>query len=283
MQDVVKTEKRHSPNRRKRRRNLSLYYFIIVVIAIIVLLILSRTVLFNSSEIIVNGVSKYTEAQILEAADIKLGDNLFKQSPKAIENKLIEKLVYIESAEIKRQLPDSITINVTEAKPFACCEYGEGLYAIVSQSGKFLEVELTAPQKNLLLVKGSELETAEIGGEFITADPEKSEILFKLFDVIAKSAPDKFTAIDLTTRVDIVLHCSEKLVAEIGSFKDYEYKIKYVSAILEKLPEDADGKIIYHSASAGVSYISQADLDTYYAELARREEMANAVTTTTEE
>ncbi len=277
MQDVVKSKKTENKKRRRRKRNLSIYYVLLLIVAAIVLLVLSRTVLFNAEAINIYGASRYTPNDILNAANLSLGDNLFKQSPKEIEQAIIKNLVYVDSAEVTRRLPSTIEIAVTEAKQYACCQDINGQYAVISKSGKFLEVGLASPIEGIIQVKGSELTNAEIGGEFTTADPEKTDILFKLFSAIDENCPNRVTQIDLTNRVDIVIELGQGLTAEIGSFKDYDYKIKYVSAILEKLAPDAKGKIIYHSTSAGVTYISQEDLDEYYAELERREQM-NAVT-----
>ena len=103
-------------------------FSLLIVVLAAVGVILSLTVLFPINNITAKGSEKYTAEQIISSSGIKTGDNLFVSSVNT--EKLREKLPFIESVKLKRTLPDSITITVKDAEPYACyCS--DGMYYTV--------------------------------------------------------------------------------------------------------------------------------------------------------
>ncbi len=268
MKDVVKTNvKRPAATRpgtkHRRRRNMSLYYLLMLIICVLVLFILSRTVLFNINEYTVNGtLQRYTAEQILEAGNLKVGKNMYNLDLDKTEAKIKKTLIYVEEVELLRKLPDRLIVNVTEAVPFACCEYDNGRYCIISRGGRYLETEQLAKREGLILVTGMELTGVALGNEFESKDDSKELILLQFLDVIDELCAGKITYIDITDRTNIKMGYDGRIDIEFGSSLDYEYKFKYITTIIEgNLKETDTGKLIYHSAQAGASFISTQDLE----------------------
>ncbi len=268
MKDVVKTNvKRPAATRpgtkHRRRRNMSLYYLLMLIICVLVLFILSRTVLFNINEYTVNGtLQRYTAEQILEAGNLKVGKNMYNLDLDKTEAKIKKTLIYVEEVELLRKLPDRLIVNVTEAVPFACCEYDNGRYCIISRGGRYLETEQLAKREGLILVTGMELTGVALGNEFKSKDDSKELILLQFLDVIDELCAGKINYIDITDRTNIKMGYDGRIDIEFGSSLDYEYKFKYITTIIEEnLKETDTGKLIYHSAQAGASFISTQDLE----------------------
>ena len=63
---------------------------------------------------------KYTKEQILQAANIKAGDNYIMLSPKDVNRKVTEQLPYIGSVELKKQFPDKVLVVPKETSAAYC-------------------------------------------------------------------------------------------------------------------------------------------------------------------
>lgn len=268
MKDVVKTNVKKPAATRpgtkhRRRRNLSLYYLLMFIVCVLVLFILSRTVLFNINEYTVNGtLQRYTQEQILEAGNLKIGKNMYNLDLDKTEEKIKKTLIYVEDVQLQRKLPDRLIVNVTEAVAYACCEYDNGRYCVISRRGRYLETEQLAKREGLILVTGMELTGVALGNEFESKDANKELILLDFLDVIDELCPDKITYIDITDRTNIKMGYDGRIDIEFGSSLDYEYKFRYIKTIIEEnLKETDTGKLIYHSAQAGASFISSSDLE----------------------
>lgn len=266
MKDVVKQDVKKRPATRpgtkhRRRRNLSLYYLLIFIVCVLVLFILSRTVLFNINEYIVSGTLRYTEEQILDAGNLRVGRNMYNLKLEAVEKRIKDKLIYVEDVTLMRKLPDKLIVTVTEAVPYACCEYDNGRYCVISRGGRYLETEQLSKRDDLIMITGMELTGVALGEEFASKDENKELIILELLKSTYELCPDKITYIDITDRTNIRIGYDGRIDVEFGSSLDYEYKLKYIVTIIEEnlKPEDT-GTLIYHSAQAGASFIKSDDL-----------------------
>ncbi len=279
MRDVVKTASANGRNvrRRRRRRNLSLYYLMIFAISALVLFILSRTVLFRINEFEISGNKRYSAAQILGAGNLATGKNMYNINTDKTERRIMESLIYIENISVRRKLPDKMIITVEEAEPFACCRYEGARYAVISRSGRYLETEQASPKTELIQIYGLDLTGVGLGEQFASKDPNKISILFDLLNAIDKTCPGLISYIDITDRTDILLGYDSRIDVEFGSSLDYEYKLRYIKAIADKLDPGVTGRIIYHSASAGASFVTDEDLIAMEEEMQRRKELEQSI------
>ncbi len=264
MKDVVKTSG-SAPRQgrpRRRRRNLSLYYLLMFLICAGIFFILSRTILFNIKEYTVTGNSIYSADQILNAGGLHEGRNMYGINLNKTAEKIKDKLIYLEDVTLRRKLPDKFIVEVTEAQAFACCEYEGSRYAVITKSGRYLETEQLGARAGLILVEGMDLKNVALGEDFESADETKKEIILDLFDAISRTCDGKITYIDISDRTNIMMRYENRIDIDFGSSLDYDYKLRYITAIIEEnlTPED-EGRIIYHSAAAGASFIRNEDAE----------------------
>lgn len=90
---------------------------LLVIILTLYLLIMAFYYVFTLpiKNIVINGNNLVSEAIIIEAAEIKDYPNIFKISSSKIK-KNVEALNFIASAEVKKSLNGTLTINITESK-----------------------------------------------------------------------------------------------------------------------------------------------------------------------
>lgn len=263
MKDVVKSAPPAPRNGRprRRRRNLSLYYLMLAIICIIIFLVLSRTILFNIREYVVVGNSVYSADRILEAGNLRIGRNMYGINLEKTADKIKESLIYTEEVTLRRKLPDKLIVEVTEAEAAACCEYEGSRYAVITRNGRYLETEQLGARAGLILVKGMELTNVALGEDFESQDESKKTILLNLLESIHDTCDGKITAIDITDRTNIFMIYDGRIAVDFGSSLDYEYKLLYITTLIEEnLTPDAEGTIVYHSSAAGASFIEKESL-----------------------
>lgn len=248
--------------KRRRKSNMSLYYIMVAIIVAIALYVLTNFVFFRLDEISVTGSTYYARESIVQASTLREGDNLFRTDIKGIEERLNMLMVYADNVKVRRKLPSKIEIIVTEAVPKYNLEQ-DGVYYVVSESGKILENNLAQPKDGLMIVKGFDIKDTNPNAELKSNDSLKASILTEITQQIEKMHFDKIKSIDIYDRTDIKLNYDDKIEISIGSSLDIPYKLRYTSAVLEAVKktygEDFEGRLIYHSATSGMSAIANDD------------------------
>ena len=117
MNDVEKTniERKNSGKRmRRRKRNMNLYAFVVLAIVAAGVVSASLTFLFTVDNIVISGESEtYTYMEIINASGINAGDNLIRLNTKEAENRILDNMLYVETADITKDFPSTVKINVT--------------------------------------------------------------------------------------------------------------------------------------------------------------------------
>lgn len=107
-----------------------------------------------------------------------------------------------------------------------------------------------------------ELKNVALGEDFESADPTKTTIILELLDAIDTYCAGKITDIDITDRTNIMMQYEGRITVDFGSSLDYEYKLRYITALIEQnLDPEAEGTLIYHSSAAGASFINKEDME----------------------
>lgn len=114
---------------------------------------------FAVSEITIEGAVRLTEARVREHAGIKLGENLFRLDPQAIERKLLEE-PWIQEARVQRDLPDELSIELVERESQAVAVIGDALYLVTGEGLPFKKLQGNDPH-DLPFVTG--VEASDLG------------------------------------------------------------------------------------------------------------------------
>ena len=139
--------------RKKRRIKtcIKLLLLLAVIIGLIIYLMLSP--IFNIKNINVEGNSSISSEQIISLSNIQKDNNLFKVSNKDTISAIKEN-PYVKTVEIKRTLPDTITLVITERVKAYMLEHGSS-YAYIDSQGYILEISAN-PMDGLAKITGYE-------------------------------------------------------------------------------------------------------------------------------
>ena len=104
-------------NKRKRKRGkwrLGPLFKLLCAGAVAVALTMGATVFFQVETVAVTGNSRYSQEEIIQATGIQTGDNLFRMNKFQIAHQVLQGLPYVEEITIRRSLPSTSVITVTE-------------------------------------------------------------------------------------------------------------------------------------------------------------------------
>lgn len=231
--------------RRKKRRGgkRTLHYLLLLVFLLGAGAVLSLTVFFKIEDVQVVGVDRYEPDDIVEASGIQVGDHLLRIPDDEIVDKLLGQFPYLETVKIARRFPPRVEIQVTQCVPQGAVIDEEGEIGLITMEGKLLERgDLFIPAE-LPLIKGLDLQGFApgdmLGGEEHPENQEKLWMLDYLFQAAQGIDFGPITNVDVTDRLNMKMVYEARLVLELGSEADMEYKLTFLSEVIADLgPED---------------------------------------------
>lgn len=130
--------RRQRNRQRQRRGRFGFLYKLLSVLIVFAAVLVGCVVFFRVNRVEVIGNVRYSEAEVIAASGVEIGDNLFLVNRPRTNANLIRELPYIQKASMVRRLPDTIELHITESGAAAVVEC-EGEKWIIDPRGKFLE------------------------------------------------------------------------------------------------------------------------------------------------
>lgn len=223
---------RAARRRKRSKKKYTLYYLLALVLMLCVGAALSLTVFFKIENIQVVGDTRYAKDDLIGAAGIRLGENLFRLNKKEISEKLIAGHPYIAQVRLQRILPDALLLHVTETQPKAAIEVGQA-YMLVDAHARVLENELPTCPEGYFRVVGFSSQGLSAGEYLAQEDREKLHTLLEIQDSITANGLAKIKLVDLSDTSDIWLLYDGRVAIELGGRMDIDYKIRAAKAVID--------------------------------------------------
>ena len=150
----------------KHRKSSVVIFLLGVVLVFLVILSLAVSILllmFPTKEIEVSGDSRYSYSEIIDATGIKIGSRLYFINESKAEKAILEKMPYLENANVNSYFPDRVKIEIKEFDEIYVLKHERG-YCYVNGSFEILEIVETLPAYSDFLGVFVKLENA-ISGE----------------------------------------------------------------------------------------------------------------------
>lgn len=239
-------KKKAGKNRKRRRRRSGTPVLLVLLCVIIaaVAVITAMTIFFKIGQIQLTGDTRYTRQQVAEATGLELGGNLILFDKNTVLRRLRESCPYLDSIQVRRRLPDTVEVIVTECVPAAAIRW-EGGWWLIDREGKLLERQTSAPQNSLTEITGLTLVEPKAGAfaEIFEEDAKKPMIL------LLNTAEDDgilqdIGAMDFFQQYDIRFTYTERFTVKLGSTEELEKKLRFLHVIVEeKLGQNVTGEI----------------------------------------
>ncbi|MBC8535190.1 cell division protein FtsQ/DivIB [Feifania hominis] len=224
--------------RRARRRGLKIFLLVLIpLIALTAACVFAVNYFFVIDTMTAAGSEHYTEAQILEASGLQMGDNLFKLLPWRADELITKKLPYLESVSMKLKIPSGVHFEAVDAQACLIAQTDSGYY-LVSDRYKVLDKLETPEGRALPLVRANFGEEIAVGEKlpFLTQQDEKIliDIINYLYD---NNKIDRVQWVDLQRHIDIRLMVDNRFEVELGDYMDLAQKLQFAQGILAELGE----------------------------------------------
>lgn len=231
-----------------RRRSKGRFAFLYKLLAFVVTctaIALALTLFFRIRTINVSGNSRYDREVIIQAAQVKEGDNLFLLNKYDAAARIRKTLPYVETVQFRRTLPDTLSIVVTECtSPAAVIQDGQAY--LLCDKGIIVDQVSPAAVKKLMQVQGLTLIDPAVGGEAVAAEGQALtlEQLLELLQALDERAlAGDVQSIDLSDPSQITLRYLDRFDVCFPRDTDYGYKLDYLLAVVEKLEINETGTI----------------------------------------
>lgn len=228
---------------RHRQHRFGFLYRVMTVLAISAVIVVALTLFFKADNLEVEGNSRYTEQEILDASGISPGDNLFLLNRAAASQRLTEALPYLEAVRIRITLPDTLRIEVTECtSTFAIPQ--EGTVWVMSSGGKL--VGTAGGTEDMPVIDGCELLAPSVGSRIAMASEFRSRqdsLLSLLSALEAAGTVDQVNAIHLSDPAVLVMDYAGRFAVEMPYGADYAKMLRFVSEAMSRLESNETGII----------------------------------------
>jgi cell division protein FtsQ len=221
--------------RKRKKRKKKIIVFVVFFGIIVTLLGVACSPIFSIKNVEIVGNDHVSETEIRNLLNIKEGDNLFLTFNFVVRKRL-EPNAYIKDVNVRRKLPDTLTVEVKERKiEFVFAK--EDTYYFFDKDGKFLE-KSTQPIIGKIEIKGykTEVDKLEINDTFSNEDLKKLEDIKEIIKAAEKqNIADMITYIDISsTKNNVFFLQTENKTVYVGNTDQLEYKMIFLKTILEK-------------------------------------------------
>ena len=217
--------------------------FILILLFIIAVTVALTVPVFNITSVTVTGNTQLTEEEILEAANIPIGKNIYRVSMKDARLR-VEDMPYVLTAEVERRFPAKVVIEVTERTEAAAVKC-DGGYAIVDPTCYVLR--LTPSEEDTMTVSGVKVEAAKPGEEIqIGEDRTVGEVTAMLEALEKADMQVRLRRIRMDSMADIIVETQYGMEIHLGNMDELVYKLQLCKNILN------GGYAGLHKESSGV-------------------------------
>lgn len=238
--------------KKRRRKILAMYTSMVMIIAMIAA-VLCLTVFFKIDSITVEGKTRYSPDEIIDASGIAIGTNLLLCNTEPSKEIIEKEFPYIESVSIKKNPFNSVTIYVEEAKPTSAIETN-GKFYILSAKGKIIEI-LDNNKYNVPLIKGAELKKTELSATIEYKLSNMNNIINDVTQALNENEIKKVSTINVTNPSNVKLSYDKRFTIILGIPENLNYKVKTAKLIIdEKLEKDSKGTVDVSMCAEGGKY-----------------------------
>ena len=237
--------KRRRYNHKRRRGSFSFLYKLLAFVLICTAIALALTLFFRIRTIQVSGNDRYTREEIIAAAEVKEGDNLFLMNKYNAAERIRKALPYIETVQFRRMLPDGLSIVVTEcADPAAVVQDGKAY--LLCDTGNIVDEMAASAAKGRMQVKGLTLTGPAVGTQAQAAEGQELtlERLLELMKALdSRGMTGNVSQLDMSDASQLTLRYLDRFDVYFPWDADYGYKLDYLMAVVEKLEVNEKGII----------------------------------------
>ena len=250
--------KQKTPERERRRSNRLQRFFhaigrVIFIGVLLTAALLALTIFFRVHTMSVEGAMRYSAEEIVSNLDVREGDNLYLWNKVKTSNALMERLPYLESVQIRRHLPDTLVVTVTECTATVAVQ-NEGGYLYLSRYGKVLEQN--AADGGLATVTGVDLSGYQPGQILETGKDAYVDALLEVLQTLdAGGMLDELDFINLQDLTDVRIGYQDRFDIRVGTLDELAYRLRFASTVIDERLSPSDIGRLYWDTQNRLHYV----------------------------
>lgn len=236
--------------RKLKRRRVS--YLLLTFLIISSFLYLCYRYLFLVVTVEYVGNSYYSSEELSSVLGVSEGHRLFSYSKSEKEQLLLDSFPFLETCEIKRTVPDKITVTVTERKPIMFT-FVSDKYVVFDKEMFVVEITKEKPL-GLLEVRfeNSLLQKCVLGEEILFEDVKNGVGLYRVYSALSSSpVMEKTEYITVKSRFDYYIQYGNSFNVYLGDSTECSAKLLFLCGIIDELPSESKGTIDVSNPSEG--------------------------------
>lgn len=234
----------------------------------LVLLLLWPMARFTASHLVVEdvrieGSSAYGIEEILEAAELDIGDSLPIFKAKNIEGSLKSSLPYLKNCSVSFALPGTVIILLTDECPAFCAEIFGEFYAISADLRVLERSDTSESFKDLIYIEMPPISRAVVGEKIVFADGDDCDHITEFLTLLAESELNgRIEKVYFDKKFDIVACVDSEFRVMLGSPSDMKLKLATVAKMIEENSEKCEtGGIVDVRVADIAGIVINADID----------------------
>lgn len=164
--------------KKKRRKKYYLLRFIVFILVCVGAYFFIHSSVFTVEKIHLEKNDRFSKERVMEMAGLKKGVNMFEIKMGDMEDAL-EENAYIREADVKREIPDTISISLDLRQPVAVVKKN-GKFIMLDREGHVLEIRKKLPHYTFF--DGITVEKAKVGQVVKVKEEKKYQQYMKLVD-----------------------------------------------------------------------------------------------------
>jgi cell division protein FtsQ len=186
---------------------------------------------FAVASVEVRGVSRMSPEQIVAAAAIPHGTNIFRLDPADVIGR-VEALPEVREAALARELPNRVVISIEERRPFTLVHGGRLHW--MDEEGRLLGTALEAVASPMPVISG--LTADELASMRTTPGP-KARVAIAVIRALLRSGSGlaaEISEIDMSRREGPVLYTVDGVEVRLGN-EDWEERLARLEGVLAQV------------------------------------------------
>ncbi|MBQ9531473.1 MAG: FtsQ-type POTRA domain-containing protein [Eubacterium sp.] len=234
-------QQQRAQQNKKRKQKMIIRKAILLLTLVVgiaaVIIVLSLTVLFKTQTITIKGNEIYSANEINAVLPVQKDKSMFLADLSGAEEKLEESLPYIYDANIKRKLPSTIVVNITETPQIYAIKNKDKTYTMVDDNFKVVEANSAKRPNKSILIKKAALLSAIPGKTAQFSDKKVKENLTQLIKAVKKVKFEKITQLYSVDINNNYLVYNSRIKIKLGSTDNLDEKLYSALAAINKLDE----------------------------------------------
>lgn len=216
-----------------------IFYILITAVLCLLFLVICAALFFKIQTIEVKGNLAYGADELIEIADVEIGQNLYAISAKAVSARIRSACTYVSSVKIRRELPSTLVIEVKEDTAEYYIELaGEyftlsGDFRVLGRADSREAITQTIPGIKFIAVP--ELRYCVVGSELKFKRAINLKVVSAMMaDIKLWGLYDTVDYVDMSDKFNVKLICSGgKYKILLGGREDMKLKLDFAKAIIE--------------------------------------------------